>query len=92
MDSSLVAKNSEFVAIQRLGEKVGQHSIRWAVFQNDFTGLDLLSDKMMLNVEVFGPWMVRRILGDGDAALIILEDDGRLRLGISTLGEKLAKP
>ena len=55
------------VAWECLHECVGGHVISWDVVYVDQSTLDGMAYKMVLNVDVFGPWVIFIILGDGDS-------------------------
>ena len=60
---------------QGFSQHVGNHVIGWAVDERYFASLGFLSDKVVLDVKVFGPGMMSRITGEGNARLIVLVDD-----------------
>ena len=60
---------------QSLGHDVCQHRSCFAVLELDFTSLDLITDVMVLDVDMLRSTMVHRILRHLDTRLIVFDND-----------------
>ena len=79
----------ELVAGERLGEKIGGLFGSRTVDKGYLVGLNLLADKVMLDIEVLGSCVMERILSQGNGRLVILIDDGRSFLWKSKIAKKM---
>ena len=57
------------------GHDVRQHHRCLAILELYFTALDLITDVMILDVDVLGTSMIYGVLRHLDARLVVLEDD-----------------
>ena len=58
-----------------LGHDVRHHHGSLAILELHFTALDLITDVMVLDVNVLGTSMIHRILRHLDARLVVFTDD-----------------
>ena len=84
---------SELVTCQRLGVVISNHLIGRAPFDNDFLGLDLILDKVISDIDVFGASSGTKyaILFKENSTPVVLVYDGS-RMMVSLFIEKMVYP
>ena len=81
-----------FLAVESLREGVCDLFSRWYVLQFDYFLLDLATQEMALDVDMFCAIVVLRILGDGHCGLATHANCGRVVIRESDFGEESPKP
>ena len=64
-------------SVKSLRHDVRQHHRSLAILNLDFTALDLITNVVVLDVDVLGASMVDRVLGHLDAGLVVFIDHER---------------
>ena len=75
----------EFLLGLCLGKHICPLVCTWAGLQLDFPRLNLLSDKVILNVNVFGALVVNWVVSQKNARLVVLKDDGSTLLLVTQI-------
>lgn len=87
------AKEFEFVSTEGFGEVIGDLFVGGNVLEVHIAIGNLTANSMVLNVDMLDSTMVLRVLCQGDCALIVIEDNDRLKgTGGANLTEQTAEP
>ena len=67
----------DFELLTRNGfhQDVRDHHLAWTVLEFDFLFLDVVAHKMELGADMFGSFVLARILRDGNCALVVTMDN-----------------
>ena len=65
--------------VESLGEDVGDVVVGVGLDELDRSFEHLVADEMVLGLDVLGAFVMDRVLGELDAALIVLEDGQRMK-------------
>ena len=71
LHSHLIHESGVSVGGERLGEDVGHHVVGANVGQDDSAGFHLLSDVVVLDVDVLAALVVLRVLAECDSTLAV---------------------
>jgi hypothetical protein len=74
----------EFLALERFREAIGSYVVCAYVAQFNSIGLNMLSNKVILHIDVLGPGMMFWILGQSNGPLVVCMDRDCVKVATCT--------